>query len=263
MRVRVGGQIQALLRSSLMVAAQYRADFLIDGAIEIVWMATTFVPLLVVFHHREAVAGWSFGEALVVVGFFTLLQAVIEGALNPSFYATVEHVREGTLDLLLMKPIDAQLLLFASRISVWRATNVLTAMGLFGVAFFELGRAPKAADIAAGIGLFFAAVVILHALWTLAACSIFFAVRVSNLTEIFNSVVDAARWPSSIYRGAVRFALTFVIPLALLTTAPAKALLGAIDVPLSLWAIGEGVALAWIARRAFRRALRHYTSTGS
>ena len=96
------------LRASLIFAAQYRADFLVDGAIEILWTSTALAPLLVAFQGRASIAGWSFGEALVVLGFFTLLQAVLEGAINPGLVAVVQHIRKGTLDFVLLKPADAQ-----------------------------------------------------------------------------------------------------------------------------------------------------------
>jgi ABC-type uncharacterized transport system permease subunit len=46
-------------------------------------------------------------------------------------------------------------------------------------------------------------------------------VKVDNLTYLFSSIYDAARWPASVFRGAVAFLLTFVIPLAVMTTYPA------------------------------------------
>ena len=54
-------------RLALLVSAQYRVDFIVDGAIEVLWTSTALAPLLVVFGLRTHVAGRSFGEALVVV----------------------------------------------------------------------------------------------------------------------------------------------------------------------------------------------------
>ncbi len=56
------------LRISLVLAMQYRADFLLDGFIEIFWMATAIVPLYVVYRLRPTVAGWTFGDSLMVMG---------------------------------------------------------------------------------------------------------------------------------------------------------------------------------------------------
>ena len=47
------------LRTSVVLSMQYRADFLLDGFIEVFWMATAIIPLFVVFHVRDVIAGWS------------------------------------------------------------------------------------------------------------------------------------------------------------------------------------------------------------
>ena len=71
-----------------------------------------------------------------------------------------------------------------------------------------------------------AAVAVLYSLKILAVSAAFYVVRIDNLAHLFDAVFDAARWPAPIFRGAVRFVFTFVIPLALMTTYPARALLG-------------------------------------
>jgi ABC-2 type transport system permease protein len=253
----------AQLRASFLVALQYRADFVMDGAIEVVWTSTALAPLLVVFGLHRGVAGWAFGEALVVVGFFTLLQALMEGAMNPSFAAVVEHVRRGSMDHVLMKPADAQFLVSTARFHPWRAVNVLTALAMFVVAFRSLQRVPSATDVLAAVLLFFAAAMLLHAFWTLATCTVFYAVRTDNLTDVFSAVFDAARWPSSVFRGAVRIVLTFVVPLGLMTTVPAQALLGALDVTHACVALAEAALLSVFARMVWTRAVGRYTSASS
>ena len=82
------------LRTSLALAMQYRTDFVTDGFVEVFWTITALVPLFVVFRARPVVAGWTFGEALMVTGFFTLLQGVLEGAINPSMSLVVEEIEK-------------------------------------------------------------------------------------------------------------------------------------------------------------------------
>jgi len=253
----------AQLRISLLVSAQYRVDFLVDGAIEILWTSTALAPLIVVFASRDRIAGWSFGEALIVVGFFTLLQALLEGVLNPSFVAVAEHVRKGTLDYVLLLPADAQFLVSTGRFHVWRSVNVLTAAGIFVVGFRELGRAPTLASAAFGLTLFAVAAILMHSLWTLAMCTVFYAVKADQITDVLSATLDASRWPSSVFRGGTRLVLTFVVPLGLMTTVPARAFLGDEGVLLPCVALLEAVALALIARVVWRRAIARYTSASS
>jgi ABC-2 type transport system permease protein len=260
---RYAGLLGVQLRASLLQAMQYRAEFLIDGAIEVLWSGTALVPLLVVYQDRPSVAGWSFGEALVVVGFFTLLQAVLEGAINPSLVAVVEHIRKGTLDFILLKPADAQFLVSTARFAPWRSVNLVTAGALFVVAFRALGRAPSPGDCALALALLGAAIGALYSIWLLVVCTAFRAVKIDNASDLLTSVFDAARWPSSVFRGVVRLVFTFVVPLALMTTVPARALLGAVDGRSVAGAIGGALALAAVSRWTWVRSLAGYTSASS
>ncbi|MEO6419978.1 MAG: ABC-2 family transporter protein [Polyangiaceae bacterium] len=251
------------LKSSLLLGMQYRADFVLDGAIEIFWALTAVVPLVVVYRIRPSIAGWGFAEALVVVGFFTLLQAVIEGAINPSLTTVVEHVRKGTLDLVLLKPADAQFLLSTARFLPWRAINAVTAAVIFAYAFHLLGRGPTAIALVTSLVLFVMACAILYALWILTVSAAFYVVRIDNLTYLFTSVFDAARWPSSIFRGFFRVVFTFVIPLALMTTYPAQALLGTLAPRVLVGSIVAAVVFGVISRRVWLHAIARYTSASS
>src|SRR5512139_3203612 len=141
------------VRTSMALALQYRADFVTDGLVEIFWTVTAMVPLFVAYGLRADIAGWSFGEALMVTGFFTLLQGVLEGIVSPSVALVVEQIRKGTFDFVLLKPLDAQFLVSTARFYPWRAVNVVVALVLFAVGFRWLGRVPSLADVLTALAL--------------------------------------------------------------------------------------------------------------
>src|SRR5262249_7308605 len=156
-----------------LAAMQYRVDFITRGLVAFLWSALTLIPLWVVFGVRQQVAGWSFGEALVVVGWFTLLRAVLEGAVSPSLTAGVEHVRKGTLDFVLLKPADAQFLVSTAKFEPWRVVDVAGALIIFGYAFATLGRWPSLAQVAGALLFLALAVVILYSIWILVVSAAF------------------------------------------------------------------------------------------
>jgi ABC-2 type transport system permease protein len=251
------------LRMSALMAVQYRYDFLIDGAISLFWTATALVPLFVVFGRRQEVAGWSFGASLLVVGWFTLLQGVMEGAINPSLSTVVEHIRKGTLDFVLLKPADAQFLVSTARLLPWRVSNVAAAIAIFVYAFRELGRAPSALPIAVSALLFVFAVLLLYSLWIVTVSAAFYVVKIDNLTYLFTSIFDAARWPSSVFPLLLRVIFTVVLPLALMTTYPARAMLGDLGIVDVLLPLAGGVVFAFVARAIWMRSVARYTSASS
>jgi ABC-2 type transport system permease protein len=253
----------AQLRSSTLLLLQYRLDFLADGLLEILWAMTALVPLAVVFRTRESVAGWSFGEALLVTGWFTLLQAILEGAINPSLTSVVDHIRTGTLDFVLLKPADAQFLVSTARFQPWRATNVLTAGLIFAYAFHLIGRAPALSGLVEALFLLLTSTLLLYSLWILTVSAAFYVVKIDNLSVLFSSIFDAARWPSTIFRGTLSFVFTFVIPLALMTTYPALAMLGKLNVSTLTLTFAGSILFSVISRIVWLGSIGKYTSASS
>ncbi len=250
------------LRMSLLLSMQYRLEFVLDGVMSAFWTASALVPLLVLFDARKTVAGWTWPEALLVVAGFTTLKGVLDGAIQPSLGNVVEHVRKGTLDFLLLKPADAQFMVSTSRFEPWRASDVWLGLGLFAWAFHALGRTPTLAGAALAATLLVAAVAILYSISILVISLAFFVVKVDNLIYLFVSVYDAARWPASIFRGALAFVFTFVVPLAVMTTFPALALLGRLSAAEALGALAGAALFTAMARVVWLRSIGQYTSAG-
>jgi ABC-2 type transport system permease protein len=252
------------LRTSALLAAQYRFDFFVDAAISLFWTATAVVPLFVVYGEstRPGIPGWSFGEALVVTACFILLQGVLDGAINPGLQAVIDHIRKGTLDFVLLKPADAQFLVSTSRFMLWRVFSLVSSGIVFGIAFKQLGHGPSVLGVLTAIVLFGIATLLLYSLWILIVSAAFIVVKVDNLTYLFSSIFDAARWPASVFRGAVKFFFTFVIPLAVMTTYPAEALLGRLAPITLLYSLLGAFAFAAISRGIWLRSIGHYTSAG-
>jgi len=250
------------LRASALLAMQYRLDFVLDGLMSLFWTGSALVPLLVLYADRPSVAGWTWPEALLVVAWFTLLKGVLDGLVQPALANVVEHIRKGTLDFLLLKPVDAQFMVSTSRFELYRGSDMLGGLVLLGWALHRLHRWPSAGALGMAALLLFGAVTILYSIWILVVSLAFFVVKVDNLTYLFSSIYDAARWPSSIFRGVLAFVFTFVIPLALMTTYPALALLDRLSFTRAAGAVASAGAFFFVARRVWLFAVGHYTSAG-
>jgi ABC-2 type transport system permease protein len=250
------------LRASLLLAMQYRLDFVVDALMSLFWTGTAIIPLVVLYEQRRAVAGWTWPEALIVVAWFTCLRGVLDGAIRPSLGNVVEHIRKGTLDFILLKPADAQFLVSTSRFELFRFINVAGGLALLAFALRKLHRSPPPVAIVWTILLLAGAVVILYAIWIVVVCLAFIVVKVDNLSYLFASIYDAARWPASVFRGAVAFVFTFIIPLTVMTTFPAEAILERLSAASACTALAGSAASFVFARLLWTRAIARYTSAG-
>lgn len=253
----------AQLRLSLTGAAAYRAQFLLDAVLAILGILGRVVPLYAALHDRPAIGGWTFDSALVVVGFFTMMKGVLDGAVSPSLVAVVDHIRQGTLDFLLIKPKDAQFLVCTSKFELWRTFDLVTGLAVIVWAFRRMGTWPSAASIGLSLLMFVAAVVLLYSVWLLVVTAAFWVVRLDNLAFMFNALFDFARWPRSVMKGALAILFLFVLPLAVMTSFPAEALRGILSARDAALAVGLAAAFAIASRWVFQRALGQYTSASS
>ena len=249
-------------RTSLLAELEYRLNFLLALLSSLGHAVGNTFGLSLFYTGGGDLGGWPFFQALLVMGVFTTLSGLNRVFLSPNLARIVEHTRTGTLDFVLLKPADAQFLVSTAKFSPWRATNALTACVMFGYAFHLLGRLPSPGGIALALLLLASSTLLLYSLWILTVSAAFYVVRIDNLTYLFNAIFDAARWPASVFRGFWAILFTFVIPLALMTTYPALALLDELSPRSLALAAGGSLLFAALARAMWLRSIARYTSAG-
>jgi ABC-2 type transport system permease protein len=251
------------LRISAASAMAYRANFLLEGFGSFAWLALTLLPLFVLYRSRPAVNGWDAPSALIVMAYFSALRAVLEGVVSPSLVDLVERIRTGSFDYILLKPVDAQAMVSASRYEPWKVFDLLGAIALAAYAFYLRGEPPAPLDVVAGLGLFIAGALAMYSLWIACAAFAFWVGRLDNLIYLLGAIFDTARWPVYVFPGLWRIVFTFVIPVAIMTTFPAMALLGKLDGRAALATIAGAFAMLVVSRLIWRAAIRSYTSASS
>jgi ABC-2 type transport system permease protein len=257
------GVLGMQMRTSISQAMAYRANFLIQIVISLAWVGIALLPLIVIYDKRDSVAGWDRPSALVVMGYFMGIRAVLEGIVTPSLIGLVEKIRSGSFDYVLLKPMDAQFMVSAHSFAVEKVFDLLAAIGLVVYAFYDRGHAPSADQLALGIVLFVAGVLAMYSLWIICAAASFWVVRLDNLIYLLGAIFDTARWPVQVFKGLWRIIFTFVIPVAVMTTFPAMALLGRLDAKTAIATFAGAAAMLVIGRLVWMSAIRNYTSASS
>ena len=254
--------VGALLRANLMTAMQYRGSFLAEWFVGALSAAGLVLPLFLVYARVPQVAGWTLDEALLVTGFFMLYNAFVAGLIEPNLGAVVEGVRTGSLDYMLIRPVDVQLLISFRKVAPSALWEVLAGIGIVWVAAHRIASVAPT-SIAVATLLLFAGVVATYGLWLLVTCLSFWFVRVDNLRYLLGAITDAGRWPVTVYAGWLRIILTTIIPVALVSSYPAMALLGRLDASTAWQALGTSLAMLVLSRAVLLRSLSKYSSASS
>lgn len=253
--------LQHFWTTAIASEAEYRLNFLLATVNSLGNVAGSLFGLFLFYRVGYSFAGWRWEEALVVLGVFTLFQGFAGTLLSPNLNRIVQQVQQGTLDFVLLKPIDSQFWLSLRTVSPWGLPDLLFGLILIFYAGSRLGLGPVN-YLLAGVPLAFG-FTILYSLWfMLGATSIWF-VKIYNVTEVLNGLLEAGRYPMVAYPAAYRFFFTFIVPVAFLTTIPAEVLLGRGEL---FWTLGAGLlaVVLFVASGYFWRfALRSYTSASS
>ena len=87
--------------------------------------------------------------------------------------------------------------------------------------------------------------------------------ELENTIWIYRDVMTLGRFPADIYSPNLRSVLTFVIPVAVMISFPAKAFLGRLSLPWVFHAIFMALLGLWLSLYFWRFATRRYTSVSS
>jgi ABC-2 type transport system permease protein len=251
------------LRVGIMNELQYRVNFAFSLVQSLISVGTSIAVLALVFGNTDSLHGWTAGQLLVVMGVYVLVGGLIKMIVQPNMQQLMEDVQQGTLDFVLTKPADGQLLVSVRRVQLWQGVDILVGAVLIVVATARLPGTVTAAEVLAfGLTLALGSVAI-YCFWLLLTSVAFWVTRLDPIVELFDGMYQAGRWPVSIYPGWLRVGFTILVPLAFAVTVPASALAGHASGWLVVGSVGFTVALTAVTRWNWRLALRRYSGASS
>jgi ABC-2 type transport system permease protein len=250
-------------RNSLYAEMEYRANFVANVLMSAFWLAFAILGLHVFYYHRDQIGGWGYYEAMLVVGFYSLFNGLIEALLQPNMSRLIEQIRTGTFDFILIKPVNSQFMASLRQLSIWKLADVAMGLGIGIYALVRLAAVPSITDLIAAAGFVGCGTVILYSIWLIMVTSAFWFVRIDNISELFTAIYETGRFPVSVYPSWMRGVLTFVVPIAFITTFPAAAILGRAKPQLLSVAFLLAAGLFCGCIGFWRFAVRRYSSASS
>ena len=255
--------LRRLWGTALAMQLEYQANLLLEVVAAATNLLGSLLLLSLFYGGGHALGGWSWPQALVVLGVYTLLEGITSTWLRPNLSTIVGHVQQGTLDFVLLKPIDSQFWLSTTRISLMGLPEIATGLGLMIWAAGRAGIRATPGLLAETLLMLLSSGLILYSLWFLLATTSIWFVKTWNATEVLRAALSSGRYPISAYPAVVRKLFTMVLPVAFLTTVPAEAILDRLSLPWLLVSLGVAIGFLTLSRSFWRFALRFYTSASS
>jgi ABC-2 type transport system permease protein len=255
--------IAIYFRLGVLNELEYRVNFFIQIFQTFLSLMVSIGGLSVVYSHTDTLNGWTSSELLAVIGVYFIFGGYINLVVQPSMNRFMEDVRMGTLDFLLLKPADAQLLVSVRQFQLWKALDIVLGFVILGVAVFQTGVATSPIQALGFVVSLLSGAVIVYSFWLILATMAFWFVRVDNILVIFESMYEAGRYPVGIYPGWLRFILTFLVPIAFAVTIPAEALIGRLELQNLLIGVVLAVVMLSAARWLWMFGIRNYTGASA
>lgn len=249
--------------NALSTELEYRAAFWANAFLSLFWLAWAALGARAYFRFAESVRGWTYDELLVVMGLFFAINGLRQAIIQPNLSRMAEYIRLGTLDFLLTKPISSQFMVSFRHVGIYNWLDPILGMGLVVFGLVRRGQPVSVGGLFGFVVLGVAGVAVMYALALAVQCLAVWSIGAEGLDDVIQGVVEAARFPVDVYRGMVRALLTFIIPVALLTTFPAEALLGRASPILLAVAVAVAVALLAITSRLWTWSLRRYSGASA
>jgi ABC-2 type transport system permease protein len=225
-----------------------------------------FVGLALMFHTIPRLGGFDLREVALLYGASGVGIGVADLVIG-SVEQVGLHVRTGTLDAMLTRPVPLLVQICADRFALRRLGRISQAVVVFGYGVGAVEwNLPKIALCAAMLA---SACLIFFSFFVAFSCIQFWAVDSTEFANAFTYGGNTmTQYPMTIFPREVLKGLTFLVPVAFVNWYPCLYLLDRPDpfgMPSWLAFLSPVVALITLALAglAWRAGVRHYTSTGS
>ncbi|KKP80390.1 MAG: hypothetical protein A2271_04915 [Candidatus Moranbacteria bacterium RIFOXYA12_FULL_35_19] len=242
----------------------YRFGFFLMSSAVFVQLFFNLFFIEIIFSWTKNIYGWSHYEVLLIVGTTLLLDGLMWTSCA-FVHILGQHIKMGTLDFLLTKPVDTQFLVSIFRGDLEDIIRVATGLGVVIFSLTHLGNLGwefilnifwYLLLIANGFIIIYSIAIMLSAIkfWTID----------SGGFHVADTIIRAAQYPTDIFSGKMmHFIFSFIFPLAFIATVPAKVLSRGFDGKLVAESFLVAGIFFLISRKIWKFGLSKYSSASS
>lgn len=252
-----------LLKVNIQQELAYRADMAINIALSLMWLGWELLSLGIIFSNTDRLGGWGPGDLLALLGVWRLVNTLLAAIIWPNTERFNRSIRDGSLDYTLLMPVNSLLLISLSRIVIWRAWDIVLAVVLIVAGLGTSGADVAPLNLLSFLALAASGTLVIYSLWIVLIAFTFWFVKFDNNVTILQALMDAGRYPATVYPPWLRMLITFVVPVAVATTVPLQALRGELAWWQVLLFLGVGAASLLVARLVWRSGVRRYSGASS
>jgi ABC-2 type transport system permease protein len=251
------------LRFSFSRALQFRLDFFFKIIMDLIFYVVNIGFYKILFLSTPSLAGWSESQTIVFVSSYLLVDALHMTVFASNMWWLPFYINRGDLDSYLTRPVSTLFLISLREFAANSFINLLFAIGIFSWALTQLDYSYNLTDFLLYVGLILNGVLLHYVLQMIFIIPVFWTQSNRGFNDFFFSMGISIERPDLIYKGPLRWVLTFILPFALIVSFPARIFFETQSESLLMHLFGVTVVMWVIMLTFWRKGLKAYSSASS
>lgn len=252
----------AMFKASFIADLEYRANFFTRILTDIFWYIAQIATFEVLYKHTDKIGDWNAQQMRVFLGLLFVIDGFYMIIIHENLENMSEKVRKGDLDLLLAKPINSQFMITLQKANTAIIGNLLLGTGwllysLAGLDHFNYLR------LLWLLMLIPCSLAVIYSMRFIFSATAVIFTRSENLQFLWWQVYRLGMRPDSMYPPFLKWIILSVIPVGVIVSIPARALLNPPNYFYLFWPVILMPILLYATNRFWNFALKYYSSASS
>ncbi len=255
--------IVKFLKYAFIQALEYKANFILGGLFEFLWVILNVIFFKALYQNTTSIAGWSVDEVLLLVFICGLVDSVHSFFFASGFIDIPNLIRQGNLDLLLLKPINKRFFLSFRLINVGQILNVIFNVVMIIIYTNKITTNLSLTNVLLFILLIISALIIVNAFYFSLSMLAFWVIKVNAIIGYSQELFTVGNKPINVYPKIIQKIFTYLIPLGVAFSYPILYLSHKLSTSSLIAGFVIAVIFFALSHVLYRRGIKKYTSATS
>lgn len=220
-----------------------------------------FFFLLIIASRTNAIAGYSLWQIILFYITFNFIDSLAQFFLR-EVYRFRSYIIRGDFDYFLTKPVSPLFRLLFGGSDVLDIPIISISLLFIFVSLSKIGPVSMS-ELITYFTLLLNGFVIALSFHILVLAIGILTAEVDNTLWLFRDLTQMGRFPVDIYKNPLRSVITFIIPVGVMVTFPAKAVMGLLSLNAVIVSLFIGALSLYLSVRFWRFSLKRYSSASS
>ncbi|WP_158220029.1 ABC transporter permease [Tissierella sp. P1] len=255
--------LKSFIRNNLIINMEYRSNFVIRGIFSTIWTLVQIIFISLIFYNTKSLKGWSKYEMMLLFGVDQIIFAFFIAFSYSSLSRVDDLIVKGTMDYVLIKPVNEKFYLSLNKIDMFQITPVIFGLAISIYSIIKLNITINIYQYIIVITLIIIGVIILHSIYLICVSLSFRYLKTNFVRSIILSFIGCMIYPLDIYNGLFKIIIIIFIPVGIIVDFPVRILVK--DLPLGklLYLFFIALIFSFISSQIWKKSIKSYISASS